>query len=448
MAANVLGMPLAAARELVRGLGAPAYRADQLYDCIFAGMRRVDTLASARPPSLSPLAGTAAEVAQWPRKLRDECGAGLGWDAGTVIREAVSRDGTRKWLVRTPTAPHATVETVFIPGGRGQHGTLCVSSQAGCSLSCTFCHTGTQGLQRNLSAADIVGQFALAARALRGSPAAQPASPQPFIRNVVFMGQGEPGYNWRAVRAAVTVLTEPRGIAMPPRCITISTSGVSPIISRVASELPPGVRLAISLHSANDELRSRLMGINRTYPLDGLMKACAEYVRLRAAQVTHGGGDDGDDSDDGGDEPAAEVPLTGRSSRHPSSLFAPQRNRGVARIRVTFEYVMLRGVNDEVAQAQELVRLLRRHLPLGAAHVNLIPWNAWPGATYTASTREAIAAFQAAIVAAGVPCHVRRTMGSDVMGACGQLRTEGARLGGLGENVGAASAAATASVSA
>lgn len=282
-----------------------------------------------------------------------------------VVWEHRSGDGTIKWLLAMEDGQR--VETVFISDGR--RGTLCVSSQIGCTLTCRFCHTGTQSLARNLTAGEIVGQV-LFARDRIGDHELTAETPRQ-LTNVVFMGMGEPFYNYDAVADAVRVLSDRDGIALSRRRITVSTSGVVPEIERCGREL--GVNLGISLHAARDELRERIMPLNRRYPLAELMRACRAYPGL-------------------------------------------SNNR-----RILFAYTLLDGVNDSDDDARDLVALLGR-MP---AKVNLIPFNPWPGAPYEASPRERVRAFQEILLAAGLAATVRETRGDDIAAACGQLRTVG-----------------------
>ncbi|WP_029010322.1 23S rRNA (adenine(2503)-C(2))-methyltransferase RlmN [Azospirillum halopraeferens] len=285
----------------------------------------------------------------------------------TVVRDPVSRDGTRKWLLRMPDGQE--VETVHIP--EEDRGTLCVSSQVGCTLTCRFCHTGTQRLVRNLSAAEIVAQVMLARDVLDEWPAPPDGR---MISNIVMMGMGEPLFNYENVAKALKIVMDGDGIAISKRRITLSTSGVVPAMKRCGEEL--NVNLAVSLHAVTDELRDRIMPINRKYPLAELMKACREYPGLSNAR------------------------------------------------RITFEYVMLKGINDSPADARALVNLLKG-VP---AKINLIPFNPWPGAPYERSTDRAIQVFGDLVNAAGYASPVRTPRGEDIMAACGQLKSDSLRL--------------------
>src|SRR5438876_4903017 len=283
-----------------------------------------------------------------------------------ISRALVSQDGTRKWLLRFEDAQE--VETVHIP--EADRGTLCVSSQVGCTLTCTFCHTGTQRLVRNLTAAEMVGQIMIARDALGEWPSPQDDRQ---LTNIVLMGMGEPLYNFANVAAAMKIAMDPEGLAVSRRKITLSTAGVVPMIARCGTEL--GVNLAISLHAVTDELRDTLVPLNKKYPIAELLDACRHYPGSSNAR------------------------------------------------RITFEYVMLKGVNDSPAEAKELVRLLKG-VP---AKVNLIPFNPWPGAPYECSSDAAIKAFSDIVFEAGYSAPVRTPRGRDILAACGQLNSESVR---------------------
>ena len=300
-----------------------------------------------------------------------------------VVTEQVSVDGTRKWLLRLPgenlnEGPHE-VECVYIPEtGRG---TLCISSQVGCTLNCTFCHTGTQRLVRNLTAGEIVGQIMVARDRLGDWPdenppegAIVPIDGGRFVTNIVMMGMGEPLYNFEAVRDALLVVADNEGIAISKRKITVSTSGVVPNIARTGEEI--GVMLAVSLHAARNDLRDELVPLNRKYPIEELLEACRNYPGLTNAK------------------------------------------------RITFEYVMLKGVNDSLADAKALVRLLHG-IP---AKINLIPFNPWPGTIYECSDWETIEKFSEVVFDAGYSAPVRTPRGRDILAACGQLKSATEKL--------------------
>ncbi len=298
-----------------------------------------------------------------------------------VVEEQVSVDGTRKWLFRFPAkgaGRPVEIETVYIPEeGRG---TLCVSSQVGCTLTCTFCHTGTQRLVRNLTPDEIVGQILLARERLGDFPdAATPAgaivpSDGRLVSNVVMMGMGEPLYNFDNVRQALAVATDGEGLSLSRRRVTLSTSGVVPMIARAGEEM--GVMLAISLHAVRDELRDELVPINKKYPLKELLEACRTYPGVSNAR------------------------------------------------RITFEYVMLKGVNDSMADAKELVRILKG-IP---AKINLIPFNPWPGTVYECSDWDQIERFADYVNQAGYASPIRTPRGRDIFAACGQLKSESERM--------------------
>ncbi|ALG70192.1 50S rRNA methyltransferase [Azospirillum thiophilum] len=285
----------------------------------------------------------------------------------TVVTDLKSADGTRKWLLRMPDGQD--VESVHIP--EEDRGTLCVSSQVGCTLTCRFCHTGTQLLVRNLSAAEIVAQVMLARDMLGEWPAPPDGR---MLSNVVMMGMGEPLFNYDNVAKALKIVMDGDGISISKRRITLSTSGVVPMMERCGQEL--NVNLAVSLHAVTDELRNIIMPINRKYPLRQLMDACRNYPGLSNAR------------------------------------------------RITFEYVMLKGVNDSPADARALVKLLEG-VP---AKINLIPFNEWPGAPYERSTARAIQVFGDIVNNAGYASPVRTPRGEDIMAACGQLKSASLRM--------------------
>ncbi len=281
-----------------------------------------------------------------------------------VVLAQLSADGTRKWLLRAPDG--YDYEAVFIPDA--DRGTLCVSSQVGCTLNCSFCHTGTMRLVRNLTAGEIVGQVMLARDALGEWPS-QPEGR--LLTNIVLMGMGEPLYNFDAVRDAMRLVMDGDGLALSKRRITLSTSGVVPMMARAGDEI--GVNLAVSLHAVTKHVRDELVPLNRKYGIDELLAACAAYPGANNAR------------------------------------------------RITFEYVMLQDKNDSDDDARELVRLLRHHrLP---AKVNLIPFNPWPGSAYQCSSPERIRRFSDIVFEAGISAPVRQPRGRDIMAACGQLKS-------------------------
>ena len=304
-----------------------------------------------------------ASMSNLVKDFRAEMAAHFSLARPEVVTEQISSDGTRKWLLRT--GPGIEFETVYIP--ESDRGTLCVSSQVGCTLNCRFCHTGTQKLVRNLTPAEIVGQLLVARDALGDWPSTAPGRK---VTNVVMMGMGEPLYNFENVKAALAIVTNGDGLALSKRRVTLSTAGVVPMIPRAGAVIGSG--LAISLHAVRDELRDVIVPINRKYPLKELLAACRAY-------------------------PGAS------NSR-----------------RITFEYVMLKGVNDTLAEARELVRLLAG-IP---AKINLIPFNPWPGAPYECSDWAQIEKFAEIVNKAGYASPVRTPRGRDIMAACGQLKSE------------------------
>jgi 23S rRNA (adenine2503-C2)-methyltransferase len=349
-----------------------------------------------------------AGITTLPQGIRDALSSQLPFNSAKVLEEVTSQDGTRKFLLGLPSATRKdlSVETVLIPhkagGRRRDRLTLCVSSQAGCSLACSFCATGEKGFTANLTAADIIDQVL--------------ATGLPRPTNVVFMGQGEPLLNWKSVQASIGVLCSPHGFAMPPRRVTVSTSGVAPAISRVAVDTP-GVRLALSLHAPNDTLRSKLMGINNQYPLKVVFAALEDFVRLRLEGLKGGGGEEEDEEEDDEEEETGE----GASGSPPPG----QRYNGTRRVRISFEYLLLGGINSSPAQATELAHLLStwtRHALLHS-HVNLIPFNAWKGAPseYLPPSPECIADFAGILRQRGLSTTVRTPRGVEVGGACGML---------------------------
>lgn len=317
------------------------------------------------------------------KELRSELDHHFTLDRPEIVEEQVSHDGTRKWLLRLkPAGPRdlgPEVETVYIP--EADRGTLCISSQVGCTLNCTFCHTGTQRLVRNLTAAEIAAQVLLARDRVGDWPGATPPGDGRLlpagdrkITNIVLMGMGEPLYNFENVRDAMETVSDDAGISISKRRITLSTSGVVPQIARWGAET--GTNLAISLHAVRDELRDELVPINKKHPIADLLDACRAYPGLSNAR------------------------------------------------RITFEYVMLDGINDTVAEARELVRLLKG-IP---AKINLIPFNPWPGSPYTCSSWEQIERFAQVVNKAGYASPVRTPRGRDIFAACGQLKSASVKL--------------------
>jgi 23S rRNA (adenine2503-C2)-methyltransferase len=363
---SLAGLPRAALAEFLRGLGVPEkeirMRVGQIWHWLY--VRGATGF------------GDMTNVAKTLRALLD---AHATLERPEIVREQVSADGTRKWVLRLPSrTAHdkgAEVECVYIP--EKDRGTLCVSSQVGCTLNCSFCHTGTQKLVRNLEASEIVGQVLVARDRLGDYPgrvapegAFVPDDGGRFVSNIVFMGMGEPLYNYENVRDAIGVLTDPEGLQLSRRRVTVSTSGVVPEIARLGAET--GTMLAISLHATNDPLRDVLVPINRKYNIAELLQACRDYPGVSNAR------------------------------------------------RITFEYVMLKGVNDSLAEARALVKLLKG-VP---AKINLIPFNPWPGSIYECSDWEGIERFSDLIFSAGYSSPIRTPRGRDILAACGQLKSD------------------------
>ena len=364
--ASLAGMPRAGIADLLRSIEVPEkeirMRVAQLWHWIY--IRGAENF---------------SEMTNVARGLHAKLEAVASLRRPEIVREQISADGTRKWVLRMPSkGPHdkgAEVECVYIP--ERDRGTLCVSSQVGCTLNCSFCHTGTQKLVRNLETWEIVGQVMVARDRLgdyhgRTPPegAFVPSDGGRFVSNIVFMGMGEPLYNYDNVRDAIGVLTDPDGMQLSKRKVTVSTSGVLPEIVRLGEET--GAALAISLHATNDPLRDELVPINKKYPIAELMEACRTYPAATNAR------------------------------------------------RITFEYVMLKGVNDSLAEARALVKLLKGvH-----AKINLIPFNPWPGTIYECSDWERIEEFSEVIFAAGYSSPIRTPRGRDILAACGQLKSD------------------------
>ncbi|QOG15978.1 MULTISPECIES: 23S rRNA (adenine(2503)-C(2))-methyltransferase RlmN [Bradyrhizobium] len=306
--------------------------------------------------------------------IRAELAQHFTVDRPEVVAEQISNDGTRKWLLRLPSGDNVEkaheVECVYIP--ETDRGTLCVSSQVGCTLNCAFCHTGTQRLVRNLTAGEIVGQVMVARDRLNDWADREDGTRR--VTNIVMMGMGEPLYNFDAVRDALLIVGDNEGIGISRRRITLSTSGVVPNIVRAGEEI--GVMLAISLHAVRDELRNELVPLNRKYPIKELLQACRDYPGASNAR------------------------------------------------RITFEYVMLKGVNDSLDDAKLLVKMLKG-IP---AKINLIPFNPWPGTAYECSDWDQIEKFSEYIFNAGYSSPVRTPRGRDILAACGQLKSETEKL--------------------
>jgi 23S rRNA (adenine2503-C2)-methyltransferase len=347
---RLLGLERADLERLLVGTGVPGgharMRASQLWNWLYVrGAPRFDDMTNL-PANLRARLAEIATVA------RPE-----------VVREQQSQDGTIKWLLRTDGGHE--VETVFIP--EADRGALCISTQVGCSLTCSFCHTGTMPLVRNLRAGEILGQILAARDRLDEWPA--PAERR--LSHIVVMGMGEPLLHYEQTVRALTIATDPKGLAFPRRKVTLSTSGIVPLIGRLQDDL--GTGLAVSLHATRDEVRNELVPINRKWPIAELLDACRQYAHA------HGP--------------------------------------------ITFEYVMLDQVNDSDADARRLVRLLGGI----RAKVNLIPFNPWPGAPYRCSPDDRIRRFAGTLGRSGIPAPVRTARGRDILAACGQLKTASQR---------------------
>ena len=350
---DLVGLSRADLAAELAAIGEAPFRAKQLWHWIY---NRGETDFSRMSTIARPLQGKLAEQFVVGRPE-------------TVVAQT-SEDATKKFLFRFRDGQEA--ETVYIPDRQQDRGAVCISSQVGCTLSCRFCHTGTQTLVRNLSAAEIVGQF-MAARDSYGEwPSPRGETPR-LLSTIVLMGMGEPLYNYENVAKAMTIVMDGEGIALSRRRITLSTSGVVPMMDRAGAEL--GVNLAVSLHAVRDELRDEIVPLNRKYPIADLLAACRRYPAASNAR------------------------------------------------RITFEYVMLKGLNDSPADAHELIRLIAG-IP---AKVNLIPFNPWPGSPYETSTAAAIDRFATIVMDAGFSSPVRAPRGRDILAACGQLRTESRR---------------------
>ena len=361
---SLVGLPRAALAHALEGIGVPPaqckMRVQQLWHWLYVqGATQFDQMTNVS------------------KDLRARLDGRFTLARPEVAAEQVSVDGTRKWLLRLagehPEEKPHEVECVYIPEpGRG---TLCLSSQVGCTLTCSFCHTGTQRLVRNLTANEIVGQIMLARDRIGDWPqATADGKSSRLVSNIVMMGMGEPLYNFEAVRDALIVTADGAGIGISRRRITLSTSGVVPYIPRAGAEI--GCMLAVSLHAVRDELRNELVPLNRKYPIANLLAACRAYPGLSNAR------------------------------------------------RITFEYVMLKGVNDSLADARALVRLLKG-IP---AKINLIPFNPWPGTRYECSEWNQIEKFSEIIFNAGYASPVRTPRGRDILAACGQLKSATEKL--------------------
>jgi 23S rRNA (adenine2503-C2)-methyltransferase len=358
----LLGLSRGALSAALRAVGVPDHqlkmRSQQIWHWVYVrGTKRFEEMSS-----------LAAD-------LRAHLDAHFSLARPQLVVEQISVDGTRKWLLRLPGVGAHEIECVYIP--EADRGTLCLSSQVGCTLNCSFCHTGTQRLVRNLTVAEIVGQIVFARDRLGDWSATRPAGAVERTRrisNIVMMGMGEPLYNFEAVRDALLVAADGEGLAISKRRITLSTAGVVPNIARCGAEI--GVMLAISLHAVRDELRDRLVPLNRKYPLAALLAACRNYPGLSNAR------------------------------------------------RITFEYVMLKGINDSLADARGLVQSLKG-IP---AKINLIPFNPWPGTAFECSDWDVIEQFSEIVFRAGYASPVRTPRGRDILAACGQLKSATAKL--------------------
>ena len=347
---NLIGLTREELALELAALGAEKFRARQLWHWIyFRGAK------------------TFGEMTTLAKSFREGLDAHYTLARPQASRDDQSNDGTRKWLFKFSDGQE--IETVHIP--EEDRGALCVSSQVGCSLTCAFCHTGTQPLVRNLGPGEIVAQLMAARDAIGEWPS--PKSDR-MISNIVMMGMGEPLLNYENVSKALKIVMDAEGIAISRRRITLSTSGIVPLMQRCGEEL--GVNLAVSLHAVTDELRDVLVPINKKFPIAELLAACRAYPGANNAR------------------------------------------------RITFEYVMLKDINDSLADARELVRLLKG-IP---AKINLIPFNPWFGAFYECSIAGAISAFAKLLNDSGLSAPVRTPRGRDILAACGQLRTESLRL--------------------
>lgn len=347
---NLIGLSREEFNAEIKQMGEKAFRANQLWEWVYnKGARSFDDM-------------TSISLA-----FRERLKENYNLDRPAISVAKQSIDGTSKWLLKMQDG--SEIETVHIPDE--DRGALCVSSQVGCSLTCSFCHTGTQNLVRNLTAQEIVGQFMLARDQLNDWPSKKENR---IVSNVVMMGMGEPLLNYANVAKALKIIMDGEGLALSKRRITLSTSGIVPLIEQCGHEL--GVNLAISLHAVTDELRDVLVPINKKFPIKDLLEACRNY------------------------------PPGGNARR------------------ITFEYVMLNGINDSDADARRLVTLLKG-IP---AKVNLIPFNKWPGSNYERSSGNRIRAFSKIVEDAGYSSPVRTPRGEDILAACGQLKSESKRV--------------------
>lgn len=307
-----------------------------------------------------------AAMTNLSKDLREKLSNGCSITRPKVVTRQISADKTSKWLLEF--ADGQRVEMVYIP--EEDRGAVCISTQVGCAVGCTFCHTGSQRITRNLTAGEIVGQFLVARDAYNEWPT--PANETRFLSNVVVMGMGEPLHNLDNVITALKIISDGDGLAVSKRRITLSTSGIAPKMTCVAQEL--GVKLAVSLHAPNNELRSKIMPINNKYPLEEVMQACQEYQKIVTSRF------------------------------------------------ITFEYLMLDGINDSLDCARQLVALMKKY-KIGAKF-NLIPFNPWPGCAYQPSSRNRVMAFSRELEKGGYAAPVRVARGQDILAACGQLKSK------------------------
>lgn len=347
---SIIGLPLIEIERTVRALGYPAFHAKQIWEWLYhQGVTSFE------------------QMSNLSQSLRQTLQSHFNLSRPRIVLEQRSTDGTIKWLLGL--ADGNEIEAVFIP--ETDRGTLCVSSQVGCTLTCSFCHTGTQRMVRNLTAGEIISQLLLAKDRLEDWPASHPNR---RISNVVMMGMGEPLLNYDAVIPAIQLMMNEKGIGLSKRRITLSTSGIVPNIIRCGTET--GVNLAISLHATTDTLRNTLVPINKKYPLASLLEACRNY---------------------------------------------PHNDKYR---RITFEYVMLKDINDTNEDAKRLVSLIEG-IP---AKVNLIPFNPWPGTDYVCSDSQRMDTFATIIRKAGIEAPIRTPRGQDILAACGQLKSQSMRL--------------------
>jgi 23S rRNA (adenine2503-C2)-methyltransferase len=349
---NLIGLSFEELQQEVKNLKLPAFRARQIWHGLYVQG-----------------ATEFSQISTISKDLQAELAKHLSLHRPGVSQNQKSVDGTQKWLLKLDDKQE--IEAVHIPDVINGRGALCISSQVGCTLTCKFCHTGTQRWSRNLTAGEIVGQVMRARDDLNEWTT---RSQDRVINNLVFMGMGEPLFNYEEVAKAIRIIMDENGICISKRRITVSTSGVVPFIKRLGEEL--NCNLAVSLHAVTDELRDKIVPINRKYPIKELLAACRTYPGVTNSR------------------------------------------------RITFEYVMLKGVNDSDADARALSKLLR-HVP---SKINLIPFNAWPGAPFECSTPEQIERFGVILNDAGYVSPIRKTRGADIMAACGQLKSASMRL--------------------